>query len=546
MTGTRIPPVPCTDGADTLFTNGTIYVDLGYMRGAAPRAETALAVKDGRVAAVGEAATELAGPHTAVVDLQGACVFPGWNDNHIHVTATNYITRQGVMLATPDGGPADTMDAVCGLVAAFAAKHPDKACILGNGWDMPLDRAVGTALDAVVPDKVVWLMDKHGHAALTNSAGLRLAAIDARTPDPTGGTIYKDASGQPNGLLGENAMGLVGGRLAYGYREVSDGLQENLDHLASLGLTGFTDIVGAPGNLSFAHPDYYPQVFTDMETRGTLPLRVFYHVPVFGLGDVDVARRFMDDPSKNTELVSCVGGKLWVDGAFFDGNAWTRFEHLNRAGYHGACNHTPDELAAIVGRACEIGLPMQYHATGDQAIDAIVSALEAHGSGGLRHVMVHGSMIDEELVRRMIAIGMPVAAQYNFWGFMREAPNAVAAYGREAFEASFDFGRWLDLGLPISASTDLPACLTYRPIENMAYGFDPPFGGRSLSAGELLGGYSAGTAFALSAERDLGRLVPGYKADMVVVDGDAAAITTAEAFRRLRVLQTWVGGVRRH
>ena len=196
--------------ADLLFTNGRVYT----ADARTPWAE-AVAVRGERILAVGTAAdlAELRGPRTEVVDLAGRLLLPGFTESHVHfielalraaqVEATEARSAGEVIdlvraKLTPSGSP--------GVVSA-------DAWIRGGGWNANI-WTDGVAphrllLDAVAPETPVALDSKALHAVWVNSAALRIAGIDAATPDVPGGIIERDADGVPTGILHENAVDLV-------------------------------------------------------------------------------------------------------------------------------------------------------------------------------------------------------------------------------------------------------------------------------------------------------------------------------------------------
>src|SRR5690349_16696222 len=187
--------------ADLLFTGGPVLTPEG-------RTATAVAVTGDRVTAVGhDELRELAGPRTEVVDLAGRLLLPGFQDAHVHPVPA------GLELTQCDLSGLTTAEETVAAVRAYAEAHPDRAWILGGGWSMEAFEG-GTPtrelLDAVVPDRPVYLPNRDHHGAWVNSRALELAGIDRNTPDPADGRIERDAAGEPSGTLQEGAMRLVG------------------------------------------------------------------------------------------------------------------------------------------------------------------------------------------------------------------------------------------------------------------------------------------------------------------------------------------------
>lgn len=185
--------------ADLLFTGGPVF---------APGSPTAVAVTAGRITAVGRAEVhDLIGPGTEVVDLAGRLLLPGFQDAHVHPMPA------GLELTQCDLTGMKTAEDTVAVVRAYALAHPEREWITGGGWSMEAFEG-GTPtrelLDAVVPDRPVYLPNRDHHGAWVNSRALELAGVTRDTPDPADGRFERDASGEPTGMLQEGAMEYVG------------------------------------------------------------------------------------------------------------------------------------------------------------------------------------------------------------------------------------------------------------------------------------------------------------------------------------------------
>ncbi|MGW7793809.1 amidohydrolase, partial [Streptomyces tricolor] len=217
--------------ADLLFTGGPVLTPEG-------RTATAVAVTGDRITAVGHAEVrELAGPRTEVVDLAGRLLLPGFQDAHVHPVPA------GLELSRCDLTGRTTAEATVAAVRAYADAHPEREWILGGGWSMEAF-AGGTPtkelLDAVVPDRPVYLPNRDHHGAWVNSRALELAGVGRDTPDPADGRIERDASGEPSGTLQEGAMQLVGRQVPPAPpADRLAALQRAQRHQHPLGITGW-------------------------------------------------------------------------------------------------------------------------------------------------------------------------------------------------------------------------------------------------------------------------------------------------------------------
>ncbi|HEU4356501.1 MAG TPA: amidohydrolase family protein, partial [Actinomycetota bacterium] len=189
--------------ADLVLVNGAVYtVD------AARRWARAVAVKDGRIAAVGtdDDVRELVGSGTEVVDLRGRMVLPGFQDAHVHPPAS------GVDMLQCDLHDLWGLEAYRARIREYADEHPNLEWILGGGWSMdvfPAGTPTKELLDDIVPDRPVFLPNRDGHGAWVNTESLKRAGITRDTPDPRDGRIERDELGEPSGTLHEGAQSLV-------------------------------------------------------------------------------------------------------------------------------------------------------------------------------------------------------------------------------------------------------------------------------------------------------------------------------------------------
>ncbi|NUU24664.1 MAG: amidohydrolase family protein, partial [Streptomycetaceae bacterium] len=250
--------------ADLVLFNGPVFT-----ADAARRWARAVAVRAGRIVAVGhDEVRELIGPRTEIVDLRGRLLLPGFQDAHVHPVFA------GLTMSRCDLAECETQDETVAAVAAYAAAHPDAEWILGGGWSFdafPGGLATRQMLDAVVPDRPVYLPVRDGHSAWANTRALELAGSDRHTPDPSDGRIEREPDGTPSGVLHEGAMGLLGEHAPKPTRDdYLKGLTDAQAYLHSLGITAWQDaIIGAFGGWN----DQY-DVYREAAASGLLTARV--------------------------------------------------------------------------------------------------------------------------------------------------------------------------------------------------------------------------------------------------------------------------------
>lgn len=491
----------------------------------------AIAIRDGRVVAIGADAKAMA--VDSVVDLGTQVAVPGFHDAHTHLIPGSFVQQRLVMLGT------SSMDSVLNQVARYAEDTPDEPWIIGFGWVYSLmDDLDGRRLNDVVSDRPVMVVDSAGHNALVNQAALDLAGITADTPDPDDGVIVRDPkTGEPTGLLQEGALTLVSAVAlgAYGDDDFIDGMQQPLEQMTAAGITSISDIMASPGfNLAF------PWIYQQLDAEGRLPLRVHYHVPVFSLDMIAEAVEF--GQQYDTERVRMAGVKLWVDGSMSSAEGWMS-EPLEGTDEYGSAYFTAADLIAVTEAAEAAGLRMRLHVTGDAAVTATLDAMEtvAAANGGLQqqHTLEHVVLIQPEDRQRMAELGVVASVQPTH-ALVADLGSAPEAWGEERFAEAYDMRALADAGVVMAMGTDWPVWPTIDPTVGLwaAVGLDE----HALSIAEALDAYTAGSGHAVGMSGELGCLFVGCLADITVLSDDPLT-TEASALPELSVEDVYVGGV---
>jgi predicted amidohydrolase YtcJ len=247
--------------ADLVFRNGAVYT-MDAVRSWA----SAVAVADGRVVYVGtdKGADAWTGPRTKVVELGGKMLLPGFEDSHVHPV------EGGVDLGRCVLGDFTTEKQILDAVADYAAKNPTKPWVLGAGWQLPVFKDADPSkalLDAIVPDRPVFLDAADGHSAWVNSKALAIAGVTKATPDPPNGRIERDpATGEPSGTLREAAKGLVSSKIPPPSPEDRvEGLRRALAMANRFGITSLMEANADAKDLD---------AYAELDRRGELTARV--------------------------------------------------------------------------------------------------------------------------------------------------------------------------------------------------------------------------------------------------------------------------------
>ncbi|WP_405468546.1 amidohydrolase [Streptomyces canus] len=541
--------------ADLVLTGGPVHtVDPARSRA------TAVAVRDGRIAAVGhDEVRELIGPRTEVVDLAGKLLLPGFQDAHVH--------PQGAGLELGLCHLADTVDPAEYLrrIKAYADQHPEAEWITGGGWSLeafPGGAPTAEALDAIVPDRPVFLPNRDHHGAWVNSRALERAGIDSRTPDPVDGRIERDADGNPTGMLQEGAVHLVG-------RLVPDPTpQEQLAALLraqavlhSYGVTAWQDaIVGAYANMTDPAPSYHAAL-----DQGLLTARV---VGALWWDRARGAEQIPELAARREELnrgrFRATTVKVMQDGIAENHTAAMLDPYLTGCGCSsdnsGISFVEPGELRKYVTELDASGFQVHFHALGDRAVrealDAVESARAANGWRDTRHHLAHLQVVHPHDIPRFRTLGASANLQMLWAAHEPQMDELTLPFlGAERGTRQYPFGDLLRAGATLAAGSDWPVSspdpfqAIHVAVNRIAP--DAPEGTpeflpeQRLDLGTALAAYTAGSAHVNHLDDITGSITVGKSADLVVLDRDPFA-GPPEEIAATRVLETFVDGQRVH
>lgn len=514
-----------------LLYNGNIYT--GDVRH--PWAET-LAINDGQVVALDAQARAWAELPTAeALDLHGATLIPGLIDAHIHLMwyalSLGEVALRGL-----------SRDVFLAAIAEQASMLPPGVWIKGRGWDQNVweDSRFPTAaeLDRVAPQHPVALIAKNAHALVANSVALECAGIKGDTPDLPQGKIGRDADGHPDGMFFEHAMSLVLDAMPDPTLEDAvvaiDAAQERL---LSAGLTGVHDVDGHP---AFA-------ALQELRRMESLRLRVVKYVRLAALeGALSAGLRsgFGDD------WLRFGGLKLFADGALGSRTAALLEPYADEPRNSGLLTMTPERLLSVSRQAAEGGLALAIHAIGDRANRLVLDVLETVCplNPQLRHRIEHVQLLDLQDLPRLARAGIvasmqPVHAAHDvlmaerYWG----ARTANAYTWRSLLDAGTVLAFGADSPIePFDPFLGMYAAVTRRGED--APDSDSWHPEQCLTLPEALRAYTWGAAYAAGLEDHLGLLVPGYQADLLVLDRNIFALPP-EALLETKVQRVMVGGV---
>jgi len=517
---------------DRLLVGGVVHLPAGP-------AKVAVAIHGGRIQALVPAAAEPLWRRHAreVVELGGAHVFAGFTESHAHLTGL------GLALETVDLGGASSYEEVVNRLAAKARELPPGSWVQGRGWDQNLwpERAFPThqALSAAIPDHPVLARRVDGHAVLVNRRAMELAGIDRTTPDPPGGQILRDPSGEPTGVLVDGAVALVEHVLPRPSKDdIARRQMAAAAKLASLGFTAIHDAGTSAAEL---------QVLRELAASGKLPIRVY--VMLAGHDAALLAREFARGVQVDPDgLLTVRAVKLYADGALGSRGAWLSAPYADAPGHYGLEVTPLAKLAAVVEAAKQAGFQPCIHAIGDRAVHEVLNLYQRLlGPGSpLRPRIEHAQVVAPEDVPRFASLGVIASVQPTHC--TSDMPWAPARLGGERILWAYRWRSLLAAGAQLCLGSDAPvehpdprlglwAATTRRSPQGVPpEGYNPQ---ERLTPEEAVAGYTSWAAWAAFEEAYRGRIAPGYLADLTIFDRD---ITQEGEMLAARVLRTVVGG----
>ena len=581
---TAVLAAQASGSADLLLLNGRVYT----VDAARPWAE-AVAIADDRILAVGSSAElrALAGARTRTIDLRGAFVVAGFNDAHVHVDST------GSLLVGVNLLDVHEPNAFRDRIREAAERLPKGSWITRGDWGAYEQWAAGSAgataagtkaaagpftpsrdlVDVVTLDHPVLVNRFDRSMYLANSRALMLAKIDASTPDPPGGTIVKDASGRPTGILKGEAAELVRRvipPIPFEQRLIQ--VRAVLREAREGGLTTMQDLT-SPEQL---------MAYQELKRRGELTARIMVrptlsqaeHVAALG-----VSRGFGDD------WLKLIGYKAWVDGIMGASSAlfFRPYDHNpnNRGnlrhvmypeGVEGAAmqmtekdrytRFPPGNLERLLNIAVKTGVTPHVHAIGDLGVRILLDVYE--------RVLTEQRLVDSDHRWRVIHAQvlhpddfprfgkLKLVAEVNPYHVSDDMRWMEQRIGKERSRGAYAFRRLKDAGAVLIFGSDSPGTNAARYYLSPVYGLyaavarqtltgepkDGWFPDQRLTIEEAIEAYTKNSAWASFEEDGKGTLTAGKLADLAVFDTNLveAGRTNPRALLKAKVLYTIVGG----
>ncbi|HSE80618.1 MAG TPA: amidohydrolase [Gaiellaceae bacterium] len=488
-----------------------------------PRA-AALAIAGERIAGgIGTHETALASPDR--VDLGGRCVLPGFTDSHVHfptwALAQHQVRLEGAV----------SLDEALTRIAAAVGDVPGGRWLRGLGWRSgdwaPAAEPTKEALDPITGDVPVALMSKDYHSLWLNSAALAHAGGELQVP---GGVVERDARGEPTGVLREEC--------AWHFRdtyvrptddEMVEACREAIPLALSRGVVSVHDKDGWLGAL---------RVFQRLKAEGALQIRVWQSLPwdhLERLEEIGLASGLGDDFLRVGYIKAFLDGTLGSRTALLlDGSG------VEIVGY--------EKFVDVVRRSARTGFPVAVHAIGDlanrRALDAFEETQDEWRPRGLRPRIEHAQLLAPEDVGRFAELGVAASVQFSHAPSDRDLADAFWA-GKT--DGAYAFRSLVDSGAVVANGSDAPV-EELEPLPGIQAGVTRTIDDREswhpeqrVTVEQALHATCVAPAWLTGDERRRGRLLPGYLADLVVLDRDPLE-TPPDELGEIEVVATMVGG----
>jgi hypothetical protein len=552
---------------DLILHDGPILTMDGSDDASAPasarRDDLAVALGGGRILAVGRSTDvlALAGPDTQLVDLDGAAVLPGFQDQHAHPLMEGLQAGWVDLTRAPDVTAALRMlaGAAADARSSFEVERWVEAWYQPSTW-RDARHPTRDELDRIVPDVPVLLHHGSGHATLGNSLALAYAGITAERSDPPGATIERDASGEPTGMVrGSDPVAPFAAALPpLSPEALRDAVRRAGARLSAAGVTAVADAnVGGLGD-----PVSEIAAYAGAVLDGDFPQRL---TVMPGLAQLAVADEDPPTPDDITALVPPdvrdrvrVGpAKFFADGALSTGDAWLRAPYEDAADRPAVLSvgqpaYEPEALVERLWRAHLSGWQLATHAIGDAGIKLTLEAyrriLATHPRPDHRHRVEHSMVLSPDLLRVAIELEVVAVLQPEF---VTGTGDVYLARLGDRTHNLYAYRAWIDAGLQVAFASDRPFSRG-APLDGIraAFRLAGPSGRRlhadpGPTVAEALRAWTSAAAWAARDEAHAGRLAAGLAADLVVLSADPTTVAPERwgtAHDGVDVLATLVGG----
>ncbi len=526
---------------DYAFINGKVYTLEGSMA-------EAVAVSGEKISALGKTIDikGLCDSNTKIIDLEGKCLLPGFNDSHMHFIG------HGLLYDKIHLRGVASVDEMVNLGRKFIEERnrKDGEWVVGYGFDQNLfiDKTFPLKEDIdKISDKHPVLVDRVcGHIGTVNTLALKILGITKNTVIQ-GGIIDKDEYGNPTGILREAALDWAKSHIPRpNVEQIKDIIMQTAEEALSLGLTSLQT-----NDSEAADFDTVFEAYQSLRNEDKLKIRIFEEIHT---SRPEELKLFLGKGMKTgfgDDFFQIGNIKLFADGSLGARTAAMREAYSDDPNTRGIFVYTQEELDELVDIAHKAGMQVACHAIGDGAIEQCINAIEKamkKNSKDLRHRIIHCQIVDAHLLKRMVCIGIGADIQPPF--VASDYMIVADRVGVERGNKSYPWKTMLDLGIHLGGGSDCPV-ETYDPLWGIYCAVTrqdekgQPAGGwlpdERLSVEEAVKLYTIGSAYLSFEENKKGTIKEGKLADMVVLSEDVFEVKP-ENIKDIQVLLTMVGG----
>jgi len=523
----------------------------------------AIAIREGKIVFVGsaEAAKDFIGDATRVQKLAGKAVFPGFTDSHTHLPSGGEALR-GLGLTG-----VKSADEVLATVKAYADAHPDIPFIIGSGWELNLFKDANPhkkLLDAIVPDRPVFLVAADAHNGWANSKALEMAGIGFETPDPVNGRIERDADGTPTGTLREAAQGLVMELVPVAtVEEMIANTEAGINYQLAHGITASIDAAIMSDNSEAA--------YLSLSRRQSLPQRIRISLlaaeemvtSVITEENVKSAVETLTERRRRFRQTSrgridAEAVKIFVDGVVENHTAALLAPYVGAPlgdEHKGEINLSESALDAYVQLLEANDFQVHMHAIGDRAVrvglNAIENASQKNGVKDRRHQIAHLEIVQPKDVVRFKALGVSADLQ-TLWHYNDAYISDLTEpfLKEDLHQYLYPAKSFVNAGARIVWGSDWPVSSSnpFQSIEVAVLRKDPENGedaqwnaAEALSIKDMIKALTINGAYLMGQEQIRGSLEVGKEADLIVLDADPYMVSP-ENISEIQVEQTYISG----
>lgn len=525
--------------ADMIFMNGHIMT----MDKDLPNAR-AIVVKDGTIQYVGETESALnwKGNHTKIVDLKGKTLMPGFIESHVH--PVEYAIKLLEIDCRATSAP--SIEDVLEKIKEQTQLTPENEWIRGWGWDdsklIEKRKITRWDLDKVSPNHPVILKRTCGHVAVANSKAFEISGITKETPQPKGGNIEYDDSGEMTGILEELAQDLLA-LPEYAYEDLVKGFELAQKDFVKWGITTVHDMSAIQENM---------KLYQDFLAREHLTVRVRPWIWALNQngwkGHLNQTLSLGIKSGFGNDMIRIQGMKYMLDGSVGGRTAAVNEPYENDE-TKGILYFSVEEIAPYMKQAILGDLRVSIHAIGERAIEVSIQAFEeAHKEvniSNMRNRIEHCALPTEDHLKRMKELGLIAASSVGF--IYHIGDSYIKNLGPERMKRVYPHRTFIDYGIIAPGNSDLPVTGgnpwtgIYGAVNRKTISGQVSDDVQNISAYEGIKAYTVDAAYSSCEEHQIGVIKESAKADLIIVSDNPLEMDT-EKLKDIVVEQTFMDG----